>query len=76
MAQSLDAVPFEKDYDLEDSTALDNTCPECGTDSITSYLDRYSSYEYCTNCDWSDEETAGSASREPIGRQDRGRMDE
>lgn len=75
MAQSSDPIPFNQDHDLEDSTVADNTCPECGTDSIISYIDRYSGYEYCTNCDWSDEEVPESETRELIGRRDRGRME-
>ncbi len=75
MAQSSDATPFELDDEIEDPSILDNICPECGTESVTTYLDRYSSYEYCTNCDWSDEEAPEGDTREIIGRRDRGQMD-
>ena len=62
------------DDDQQDSANVDNTCPECGMDSVATYLDRYSSYEYCTNCDWSDEGSEETVSREPISRRDHGRM--
>lgn len=71
MAQSSNAVPFESgDEGLEEINTLDNTCPDCGTESIVSYIDRHSSYEYCTNCDWSDEDD-GVPFKEQIGRGDR-----
>lgn len=73
MAQSSEAVPFDMGDEVESSAAPDNTCPECGTDSVASYIDRYSEYEYCTNCDWSDEDTDSSSSRQPISRRDRDR---
>ena len=56
MAQSSNAFSFDPEAEYADSYELDNTCPDCNTESIVSYLDRYSSFEYCTNCDWSDEE--------------------
>ena len=73
MAQSSDPVKFDAEADWEDSTAADNTCPECGEQSIASYMDRYSSYEYCTNCDWSEEDESGPPTRQQITRTDRGR---
>ena len=65
---------FEGPVDSENTG--DITCPECGAESIASYLDRYGSYEYCTNCDWSDEDSSDGAVWEQIGRRDRGRLDE
>ncbi len=75
MAQSSNAVPFDYDDEQDGSTSPDNTCPDCGTESVVPYVGRYSSYEYCTNCDWSDEDDSESSSREPIRRSDRGRED-
>lgn len=72
MAQSSDAVPFEMDDERSDLAAADITCPECDTESISAFTDRYSNYEYCTNCDWSDEEDADTAMIEPISRRDHG----
>lgn len=76
MAQSSNAVPFDSDDDSENgSTTGDSTCPECGDESVATYTDRYTSYEYCTNCDWSDEDSSEpSSNREPI-RKDRGRLE-
>ncbi len=71
MAQSSDAVPFETDDEQVESQTPDSTCPECGTESVISYIDRYSGYEYCTSCDWSDEDADDSSTREPITRRDR-----
>ncbi len=73
MAKSSDPVKFDADIELEDTTATDATCPDCGTQSIATYIDRYSSYEYCTNCDWSEEEDAAPPKRQQISRTDRGR---
>lgn len=76
MALSFKASSFENDDEIEEQVELDNTCPECGTDSIATYLDRHSSYEYCTNCDWSDEDIVEDEPKEPIGRRDRSRSDD
>ncbi len=70
MAQSSEAIPFDMSEDTVSQPDLDNTCPECGVEAIASYLDRYSQYEYCTNCDWSDEDE-GKDSWEPMARKDR-----
>jgi hypothetical protein len=76
MTSSSSAVPSDEYEENEESDSLDSTCPECGTDSIATYIDRYSSYEYCTNCDWSDEDSDNNSHREPIVRRDRGRSNE
>lgn len=71
MAKSSNAVRIEVEEEgWEDSGTTDNTCPECATESVATYMDRYSSYEYCTNCDWSDEDS-DVPTREQIGRSDR-----
>lgn len=77
MAQSSNAASFQSDGEEgEDSETQDYICPECGENSVTTYIDRYSSYEYCTNCDWSEEDSDSPAMREPITRRDRvGRSD-
>lgn len=67
MAEASNAVPFDSSAEWEDSAPMDNTCPECGTESIVSYIDRYSTSEYCTNCNWSDEDDRSDA-WEPMGR--------
>lgn len=72
MAESSEAIPFEMGDEPGDSVTLDNTCPDCGTESIATYMDRYSSYEYCTYCDWSDEDGYELA-HEATGRSDRRR---
>ena len=71
MAQSFEPVPIEGGDESEDSVTLDNTCPECNTESVITYQDRYSSYEYCTNCDWSDEEDSVANSPQQIIRSGR-----
>lgn len=76
MASVSNVQQFDMDDEQEFSIIPDSTCPDCGTDSIATYLDRYSSYEYCTNCDWSDEESPETASREQIGRRDRVRSED
>jgi hypothetical protein len=76
MASSANAVPFENDDEFEGSENLDSTCPECATDSVATFIDRYSTYEYCTNCDWSDEDADEGGQRELIVRRDRGRSND
>ena len=67
MAKPIDFVPSDDEHGEDEATIHDNTCPECGEDSIVSYLDRYVSYEYCTSCEWSDEDE-DTVTREIIGR--------
>ncbi len=69
------AEPIEFDLtsstdDAEERATLDNTCPDCGTESVISYIDRHSGYEYCTDCEWSDQDADGPVV-EPFGRPDR-----
>ncbi len=71
MAQSFEPLPAEGGNEPDDSVTLDNTCPECNAESIVTYMDRHSSYEYCTNCDWSDEEDPGGTSPQQIRRSSR-----
>ena len=72
MAQSSDAARFEviEEKREDSSKTLDNTCPECGTDSVMTFMDRHSSHEYCGNCEWTDEADQVPV-REQIGRADR-----
>ena len=71
MTESSNAVPFEMSEESEDSVALDNTCPDCGTESIVSYIDRHSTYEYCTGCDWTEADGDELSVRQLITRRDR-----
>ncbi len=73
MAQSSKVVSFEMSEEIESPVILDNTCPECGAEAVVSYIDRYSEYEYCTGCDWSDADEDPAANIEPISRRDRWR---
>ena len=71
MAKSSKVVSFEMGEEIEGSVSPDNTCPDCGENAVISYLDKYSEYEYCTSCDWSDEDEALASQVEPINRRDR-----
>ncbi len=71
MSDTSNVHSFDSGADWDDSAVIDSTCPECGTESVASYLDRHSTYEYCTNCDWSEEDGPPQFSVEPITRRDR-----
>ena len=71
MAEHSNVHSFDAEAEWDDSSALDSTCPDCGNESVASYLDKFSTYEYCTNCDWSEDDGPPQFTVEPITRRDR-----